>query len=76
MIDLYDAIVDELMEAFNKQNMPNRKYIRERIKQKHSHLIHPQLDLYIGRILNKLVTDGLLQRISGKYYAPGDKNRK
>jgi len=73
--DLANTVADELMSFFDARQLPTRRALLDRIIVNHPHLNFPKLDLVLGMGLNDLVNSGTLQRVQGKFYAPGERFR-
>lgn len=70
--ELVEAVTDTVMNAFTNGYMPTRRWLVERIREKYPSLTHPRLDLWVGKMLNRLVDRRVLRRIKGALYAPGE----
>jgi hypothetical protein len=71
--ELADIVSNLLVTCFKEGGAPTRKFIVTMVKKHHAHLNHPKLDLEIGLALNRLVDRETLQRVKGKFYAPGSR---
>jgi hypothetical protein len=69
---LVNALADQLVETFNNNKMATREWFVKEIRRKYPQLDIPTLDLTVGMWLNNVVNQGILQRIRGKFYTPGN----
>ena len=70
-VTLAETLTAKLMMVFTASKMVARKWLVDEIRRDYPHLVTPRLDLIVGILLNGLVDHGTLQRVQGRFYAPG-----